>query len=166
MSASAKSNENGGSDAAPAVFRLPRTTYLIVLFLAFGTVPLAFTADNFSFDRRGAAQGAPAVFGWQTVLLVIPVLAAFFIARTATFVDSSGIRVRALFGTRRMTWDEIRGLSITEHDVYAVVADGSVRLPCVHVNGLAAVSCAAGGRLPEIANPRPKFAPSRRRRRR
>ena len=152
------------ADTAPAVFRLPRTTYLIVLFLAFGTVPLAFTADNFTFDSRGGAQGAPGVIGWQTLLLIIPVVAAVFIARTATFVDGSGITVRALFGRTRLPWDVIRGLSVSGRNVYAVVADGSVRLPCVHVTGLAEVSRAAGGRLPAIANPKPKFAPSRRRR--
>jgi hypothetical protein len=147
------------------VFRLSRSAYLIVLFLAFGTVPLAFTADAFIFDNHGAPTGPPATVGWQTAFLVIPVLVAVFIARTATFADASGLRVRALFGSRRLTWDEIRGLSLDGRNVYAVTAGGAVRLPCVHMNDLAALSRASEGRLPELADPRPKYAPSRRRRR-
>jgi hypothetical protein len=46
-----------------------------------------------------------------------------------------------------------------------VLGDGAVRLPCVRVADLAAVSRASGGHLPEIADPVPKFAPQRRRRR-
>ena len=151
--------------AAPAVFRLPRTAYLIVLFVAFGTIPVAFTAAGYGHDSSGGLTGPPAVIGWQTALLVIPVLAAVFIARTATFVDADGLRVRAAFGSRRLGWDEIRGLAVRERDVYAVVEDGAVRLPCVHVNSLAELARASGGRLPPIASPRPKFAPGKRRRR-
>jgi hypothetical protein len=154
---------SSGSGTAQRVFRLPKSTYLVVLFLLFGTVPLAFTAASFSHDKTGGLVGPPAVVGAQTLLLLIPVLAATFIARTATFVDESGIRIRAVLGSRRLGWDEVRGLSVDGRSVYAVTADGSWRLPCIHVNDLAAVSRASGGRLPEIADPKPKFAPTRRR---
>jgi len=147
------------------VFRLPKSAYLTVLFLVFGSVPLAFTAANFTFDTKHSAQGAPAVIGWQIVLLVIPVVAAAFIGRTATFVDADGIRVRAVFGSKSLPWDEIRGLSVEGRNVYAVTGDGALRLPCVHVAELAAVSRASAGRLPEIADAPNKYAPQRRRRR-
>jgi hypothetical protein len=98
-------------------------------------------------------------------VLALPVVAVAFIARTATFVSSEEIRVRTAFGSRRLGWDEIRGLSVTDRSVYAVCADGSVRLPCVRVSDLAAVSRASGGRLPEIAEAKRKYAPSRRSRR-
>jgi hypothetical protein len=150
-------------NATPAVFRLPRTTYLVVLFVALGTIPLAFTAAGYGRDNSGRVIGPAGVLGWQILFLVVPVLAAVFIARWATFVDESGIRVRAAFGSRLMSWDEIRGLSIDGNDVYAVLEDGAVRLPCVHVNTLAAVSRAAAGHLPPIANPRAKAAPQRKR---
>jgi hypothetical protein len=148
------------------VFRLPRTAYLIVVFVAFGTVPLAFTAAGYGRSDSGGLVGPPAVIGWQTALLVIPALAAVFIARTATFVDAGGVRVRAAFGSRSMRWDDIRGLSVSGRDVYAVVEGGAVRLPCVHVQDLAAVARAAGGHLPQIADPKPRFAPQKSRRRR
>ena len=155
------------SEAPPPirVFRLPPMAYLAVVFVLFGTIPLAFTAANFSFDAKGAAQGAPGVLGWQTVLLVLPVLVAIFIRRWATLVDGHGITIRAAFGKRLLPWTELRGLSIRGRIVYAVTDDGVWRLPCVHVADLGVLSRASEGRLPEIRDPRPRFAPQRRRRR-
>jgi hypothetical protein len=49
--------------------------------------------------------------------------------------------------------------------VLLVLADGAVRLPCVRVADLGAVSRASGGHLPELRDPVPRFAPQRRRRR-
>ncbi|MGI8678218.1 MAG: PH domain-containing protein [Jatrophihabitans sp.] len=138
------------------VFRLPRTAYLVILFLFFGAVPLAFTASG--------SDGPPARVGIQTVLILVPVIATVFVARTATIVDAAGITVRLAFGSRTMAWDGIRGLSVTGRNVYAVLADGSVRLPCLRVANLADVSRASDGRLPEIARPTPKQPPQRRRR--
>ena len=144
------------SRVAERTFRLPRSTYLIVLFLFFGAVPLAFT-DNGIYQSR-------ATLGPQTLVLLVPIGAALFIARTRTTVGDTGITVRALFGTRRLSWPQVRGLSVQQRSVYAVGADGAVRLPCVRVGDLAAVAKASGGRLPEVAEPAPKFAPSKRRR--
>jgi hypothetical protein len=143
--------------AAARVFRLPRLAYLVVLFLLFGTLPIAFaTAPD---------ETSGATYGPRMILLLIPLLAILFIARTATIVDASGIGVRAIFGRRRWTWDEVRGLSLSGRSVYAVLDGGAVRLPCVRVTDLAALSRASGGQLPEFAEPVPKSAPSRRSRR-
>ena len=147
------------SQAVPArVFRLPRLTYLVVLFLLFGTAPLAFTS--------GGYEGEPAHLGPQTLLLVLPVLATVFIARWATIVNSTGITIRAAFGRRVLPWTQIQGLSVRdERDVYVVTADGDWRLPCVHVRDLGMLTAASSGHLPKVDDPTPKFAPSRRRRR-
>ena len=149
---------------ASVMFRVPRMAYLVVLFLLFGTVPAAFTVANFHFDSAGKAHGAPGVVSWQLVLMVIPLLAALFVARTATVVDTAGIVVRAPFGSRRLVWDDIRGLSVTRRNVYAVTRGGAIRLPCVTVANLSTISRVSGGRLPELAEPTPKYAPQRRRR--
>jgi len=130
--------------------------YAVVLLLFFGVIPLAFTEDG-QFEAK-------ATLGPQMLLLVIPILAAAFIARSATVVDSDGITVHAVFGSRQMGWDEIRGLSVERRTVYAVLAHGAMRLPCVRVADLAALSRASGGHVPAVADPKPKFAPSRRRR--
>jgi hypothetical protein len=146
-------------DATPTarVFRLPALAYLTVLFLLFGTLPVAFTSGGFESEN--------AVVGPQTLVLIIPVLAAVFIARWATFVDADGVTVRAAFGKQRFTWTQVRGLTVDGTRVYLVLADGAMRLPCVRVADLAAVSRASSGHLPELPDPTPKFAPSRRRRR-
>lgn len=140
------------------VFRLPALSYLAVLFLLVGALPVAFATTD------GYAPGAQVSI--RTIALVIPLLALLFVARTATIVDGRGITVRAVFGSRALPWDEIRGLSVVGNNVYAVVADGSLRLPCIRVNNLAEVARASSGRLPPIADPKPKFAPSPHRRRR
>ena len=143
--------------AAPRVFRLPALAYLAVLFLLFGTAPLAFTS--------GGYESEAAHLGPQTLLLLVPVLAAVFVARWATIVDSTGITVRAAFGKRLVPWAEIQGISVDGRSVYATTRDGSWRLPCVHVRDLGVLSRASGGHLPEIDDPTPRFAPQRRRRR-
>jgi hypothetical protein len=145
------------NSARRRVFRLPRLAYLIVLFLFFCAAPVAFTADGLENT---------AVYGPRLLFLVVPVLAAVFIARTATVVDESGIAVRALLGTRKLRWNDVRGLSVSGRSVYAALADGAVRLPCVRVADLAALSRASAGHVPEVAEPTPKYAPSRRPRRR
>ena len=101
------------------------------------------------------------------LVLLVPVVAAVFIARTATLVSPTGLRVRAAFGSRTLSWDEVRGLSVTGRAVYAVLEEGqgALRLPCVGTGDLAAVARASGGRLPEVREPVHKYAPSRRRRR-
>lgn len=128
------------------VFRLPRSAYLAVLFLALCVTPLV--------QHPLAA-----------LVYVIPVAGAVFIARTATIVDADGITVRALVGRRTLRWDDLRGLSFTGRNVYAVTTGGAVRLPCVRLSDLAAVSAASGGRLPQLPEATPKYAPSRRSRR-
>jgi Bacterial PH domain len=131
--------------AGSRTFRLPRTTYVVVLFLLIGVTPLV---------RQPALA----------VVYVIPVLAIVFIARVATIVDETGITVRALFGTKHLVWTELRGLSITGRNLYAVTRDGAIRLPCVRISDLSAIAAVSGGRLPALPEPVPKYAPSRRRR--
>ena len=142
------------------MFRVPRLAYLVIIFLAAGVWPIALYGGD-----DGSGYASPARLTPLLLLFAVPVIAIVFIARTATIVDADGITVRAAFGARRLRWDEIRGLSVTGRSVYAVLADGSVRLPCVGVPNLAAIARASDGRLPKIADPTPKYAPSRRRRR-
>ena len=85
--------------------------------------------------------------------------------RTATVVNGAGLLVRAPFGKRVMPWNDVRGLSVTGRAVYAVLRDGSIRLPCVRVSMLSELARASGGRLPPLADPVVKTPPERRRRR-
>jgi hypothetical protein len=140
-------SSTAAGDSERRTFRLPALAY----------APLAFAGNG--------GEAARSALGPRALLILIPILAAAFIARTRTVVDKSGVSVRAVFGTRHLPWSEIRGLSVAERTVYVVGQDGSVRLPCVRISDLAAVSKASGGRLPEVAPATPKYAPSRRRRR-
>jgi PH (Pleckstrin Homology) domain-containing protein len=151
----------------PVVFRIAPIAYLVVPFLAFGVWPFALYGggDSGRYFANESAGAGPAKLSPLILLFLLPLVAILYIARTATIVDGHGVRVRALFGSRRLPWQKVRGLAVTGRSVYAVLADGSVRLPCVGVQQLARVARASEGRLPEIAEPTPKFAPQRRRRR-
>jgi Bacterial PH domain len=132
-------------EQAARTFRVPRSAYVVVLFLVLGVTALV---------------QYPAL----AVLYLLPILAGVFIARVATVVDERGITVRALFGSKQLPWSELRGLSVTGRSVYAVTRDGAVRLPCVRISDLSAVAAASGGHLPALPEPVSKYAPSRRRR--
>jgi Bacterial PH domain len=139
------------------IIRVSRSSYLLVGFLVVGFAPIALYG--------GADHPTEATISALTGLYLIPVLIAFFIARTATIVASDGILVRALFGHRVLTWDTIRGLSVSGRSIYAVLIDGgAVRLPCARITDLAAISAASAGRLPEIPEAKVIPAPSGRRR--
>jgi len=141
------------------IFRLPTLAYGIVLVVAFCVT--AFAPGPRSGLRDGDSSSLNSPLWW--LIYLIPVAAAVYIARTATFVDpDAGIRVRALIGHRTMPWADVRGLSVTDRSVYAVTADAAVRLPCVRVSDLAAVSAGSGGHLPQLREATPKYAPSRR----
>jgi hypothetical protein len=154
-------------DRPGRVFRLPRSAYLVVLFLLFGTLPLAFgDSQQHSADQvvTHVHRFAGVAVSWFAILLVLPVIAAVYIGRTATFVDGDGLRVRALFGSRRLEWSQLRGLSVSGRSVYAVLPGGAVRLPCVRVADLAEVARHSDGHVPQLRDPAPHFAPARRRR--
>ncbi len=139
-----------------ALFRLPRTSYLVLVFLVLGVTPIALYG--------GAGESPPAKISLLTLLYLLPILAGVYIGRTATRVDAEGITVRAIFGSRRLRWAEVEGLSVTGRNVYAVIDGGAIRLPCVHQRDLTLIAAVSGGHLPELAQPLVKSAPSRRRR--
>lgn len=152
----------------PVVIRLPRISYLVVVFLLFAALAVAF-GDNHPHGLEDSKSGtgfAGFHLGPQALVLIVPVLAVVFIARTATVVSAEGLRVRALFGSRDLPWDSVRGLSVSGRGIYAVLDDGAVRLPCVRIAHLGPISRLSAGRLPEMADAVPKPAPQRPMRRR
>ncbi len=113
-----------------ATFRLPGSAYLAVVFLALCVTPLVTRAEF-------------------AVVYVVPVLAAAFIARSATIVDSGAITVRAILRSERLTWEHVRGLVVREDKISVSLDDGTVvRLPYVRVRHLAVLSQASDGRVP------------------
>jgi hypothetical protein len=116
-----------------AVFRLPRSAYLPVLFLGFGVTVLVSS------------------WAW-TLVYLLPLLAALFVARRATLVDTREITVRAMFGRERIPWSRVRGLLISERGHVSVALDdqSAVLLPFVRVRHLPVLSQVSGNMVPAI----------------
>ncbi len=119
--------------AVRAVFRLPRSAYLPVLFLGFGVTVLVSS------------------WAW-TLVYLLPLLAALFVARRATIVNSEQITIRAMFGTERVAWSRVRGLLIDDRGRVSVALDDqtAVLLPYVRARHLAVLSQVSGERVPAI----------------
>jgi hypothetical protein len=112
--------------------RIPRGNLLAVVVAAVCTVPLAFASL------------------WLAVLWALPVLGGVHVLRAGVDVDSAGLTVRQVWGTRRLAWDDVAGLRIRRSRVAAVRRDGSVvRLPVLRPRHLSLLAAASGGRLPD-----------------
>lgn len=70
---------------------------------------------------------------WLLPVLLVPLAVVAAAFRRGTDIDGEGIRVRALLGSRRLTWDRVAELRIDGRRVIAVTTDGrAMRLPAVH----------------------------------
>jgi len=99
-------------------FRYPRTAYIAAGLLAICLTPMVRN-------------------GWLALLYVIPVIAVAYIARTGTDADHSGLTVRTLLGSERLSWSQVSGLRVGGHgELYAVIGDQQMRLPTARVGDL------------------------------
>jgi len=118
--------------AAPSEVRikLPGLAYLAVVFLTLCVTPMV---------QHPAAL----------LIYLIPLAALLYVIRTATIADTEGVTARAVFGSRRVKWDEIRGFSTDDRGrVYLAGTDGTVlRLPCTRARHLGMIAVVSGGRL-------------------
>jgi hypothetical protein len=118
-----------------AVFRLPHVALIAVVLLAVCATPVAFAAP------------------WLWLIYLVPVGLAWWVLRLRTEADARGIRVRRMFTSRRLSWDEVAGLRLRESGwVRAVLRDGDqVTLPNVRTGDVPALALVSDGRL---ADPR------------
>jgi PH (Pleckstrin Homology) domain-containing protein len=124
--------EQGHTAPGPAVFRaVPTVSLVAVVFLALCLSPIAF-------------QGGP----WF-LLFLIPLAGAAWVVRTRTRVDTAGLQVRRLLGTRSMAWSEVATLRLVERGwVRAVPQEGAeLELRGVRIRDLGRVGEASGGRV-------------------
>ena len=114
-------------------FRTSRTALVAVLAFALCVLPLA--------------SAAPAL----AVLWVLPIAAAAWVLRTGVDVDTGGLTVRAVLGSRRIGWDEVAGLAADARGRLSAVrrTGGAVRLPVVRARHLPLLAAASGGRVPD-----------------
>ncbi|MHA3701449.1 PH domain-containing protein [Jatrophihabitans sp. YIM 134969] len=143
----------GAGDDLRVRFRLPKSSYLAVLFLALGVSVLLFQP-------------------WFGFLYLVPVAVALFIARRGTDVDADGVTVHALLRSERFPWSQVRGIAVDAKGRVALAlrgADGgvaaTVRLPCIGTAGLPVLAEASGGALPDLPAAVITPAPGRTRRR-
>jgi hypothetical protein len=127
-----KDQGKGTDDGRKAVFRIPGTAYLAIIFLIVCVTPTAF-------------GGVP---GLQVIYLV-PILLFVFVLRTRTVATPAGLTVRTMFGKRELPWAALKGLALTNKSkVRAVLQDESqITLPTVRTRHLPVLSLISEGRL-------------------
>lgn len=91
---------------------------------------------------------APLYLGW---LIVVPILYVWWIQKSATVVDESGITAQYAFrANKHVPWDELAGIGFKGATTFASTHSGeNITLPAVTFNSLPAVSEASGGRIPD-----------------
>lgn len=90
-------------------------------------------------------------------LLLAGVLATAWGFRAGVDADPGGVTVRALFGNRRLDWDEITGFRVDGRRAYAVLAgDRTLALPAVTPDDLPRLIEAGGQRLAPPADAQPE----------
>jgi hypothetical protein len=125
-------DEQDGAAPGPADFRAVPTVSLVAIgFLALCLSPIAF-------------QGGP----WF-LLFLIPLAGAAWVVRSRTRVDTEGLHVRRLLGSRSMAWSDVATLRLVDRGwVHAVPQDGAdLELRGVRIRDLGRVGEASGGRI-------------------
>ena len=120
------------AEPAPATFRaVPSVALVAVAFLALCLSPIAF-------------QG-----GAWFLLFLGPLAVAVWILLGRTRVDTAGLHVRGLTGTRSLPWDQVATLRLSgKRWVHAVPEQGAeLELRGVRVRDLGRVGEASGGRI-------------------
>lgn len=118
------------------VIGVPRLAYIGVLVLAFCVF--------FPF------VGWPVALWW---LLLLPVLAVWWVTRTHTTVSAAGLDLSSMFGKKRhLDWAQVKGVSIPKRGVVRarLTDDTEVKLPAVGYDRLRELIEASGGRLPDV----------------
>jgi len=87
---------------------------------------------------------------WVALLLVIPVVLAFLVARYRTVADRDTVTARSVLSSETVNWDDIDGLRFDRTSwASAHLKDGrDLRLPAVTFSTLPLLTEASGGRVP------------------
>lgn len=89
---------------------------------------------------------------WLLILYVVPLAIGFWVLRAGADIDTEGITVRAVFGQRRYSWSQVRGVTVDARGALLLALDGDrlVRVPVARSRDLEAISEASGGHIPAV----------------
>jgi hypothetical protein len=120
-------------------FRKPAALAITALLALIGSVSLA-------------SQG-----GWLVLVPLIPLAVAIWAWRAGTDVNTYGIRVRALLGSRVVSWDDVEALVPDQRGgVVAVLTnDTALRLTAVKETDLPRILAASGKTPTDAPSPAP-----------
>jgi hypothetical protein len=124
----------------------PHQAILVAAVIGFiGAVPLVFAPDLPS-DPLADPAGSDTVRWWALPILLIPIAVFVWALRAGTDADADGIRLRAVFGTRRVPWTEVRELAADDRGrAVALLTSGhTVGLPQVRAADLPRLVAASG----------------------
>lgn len=116
------------------VIRITRLALLGVVLLLFGI----------SFPM----SGSPLAFGW---LIILPIALAVWVLRSKTVVTESGLQMQRVFGSRTVTWDQVKGVRFPKRGWARadLVDGGEVPMPAVSFDRLPELAAASNGRIPD-----------------
>lgn len=90
-----------------------------------------------------------AASGWLALAVLVPLAWTVWLWRAGTEVDEDGFRVRALLGSRRIPWSDVRELTPDRRGgVVATLTTGvTIRLTAVSLADLPRMAAASGQQL-------------------
>jgi hypothetical protein len=126
----------------------PHQAILVAALIGFiGALPIVFgpdvPSDVIDPDRQAGGSSVRWLFA---PILLIPILVVAWALRSGTDADAEGLRLRAVFGQRRIPWSEVRELATDPRGrAVALLTDGTaVALPQVRAADLPRLVAASG----------------------
>jgi PH (Pleckstrin Homology) domain-containing protein len=128
-------------------FRPHQAILVAAVFGFIGALPLVFGPDSPTAVLDPGRPAGGSTVRWVLLpILLVPIAVFVWALRAGTDADSEGLRVRALFGQRRVPWREVRELAADPRGRgVALLTDGhAVTLPQVRAADLPRLVAASG----------------------
>jgi hypothetical protein len=100
----------------PVQLRPERTTLIVVLVLALGSLPLALSSP------------------YLAPVLLVPAAALVWVLRARVIADATGLEVSNGLRVRRVPWAQVAGFKVPEHGPVTLLRHGAPRLRLTALN--------------------------------